>query len=289
MSRRRLAIPVQITSQHGRDSVPKIYRLSPALIAFAIVVAATEIARGQQNLFNVPSAEITPPAKLFFQQQVNFDHGAQSNTSIAYGMGDGFEVGMNVLQFGIIPEDAFPAIPLFLVNTQKGVEVNEFFKFGVGTQIGESVPLREDDVGFANFSYWTNVFMLPDDRAKLYIGPYFANSFYRGNRGNAFGYMLGFDIPIVKDHFSLMGDYISGDSGISLAVLGGVLNLSEHWQLSLGAQLPSPHSQNTYGGVLELTFLPGGSTGKAGDDPPGAESPPGGGLAQWFRRGLVTR
>ncbi len=47
----------------------------------------------QQNLFNVPSAEITPKNALFFQQQTNFNRTIQSNTTISYGFGNGFEGG----------------------------------------------------------------------------------------------------------------------------------------------------------------------------------------------------
>ena len=68
---------------------------------------------------------------------------------------------------------------------------------------------------------------------------------------------MGYDIAIIKDRFSLIGDYISGRSGISVAVIGGVAQLTENWQLSLGAQISSPHSHNVYGAVLELTFVPG--------------------------------
>jgi hypothetical protein len=52
-----------------------------------------------------------------------------------------------------------------------------------------------------------------------------------------------------------MGDFISGSSDISVAVLGFVVFLPQHWQISLGAQIPSPNSQNDYGMVFELTKL----------------------------------
>jgi hypothetical protein len=50
----------------------------------------------QQNLFNVPSSEITQPGKVFVQQQFNFGGVGTSNTTIDYGLGNNLEVGINV-------------------------------------------------------------------------------------------------------------------------------------------------------------------------------------------------
>ncbi len=101
------------------------------------------------------------------------------------------------------------------------------------------------------------MYILPEEVGKVYGGAYFANPAYRGGTGDPFGFALGYDIAIIKDRFSLIGDYISGRSGISVAVIGAVAQLTENWQLSLGAQIPIPHSHNAYGAVLELTFVPG--------------------------------
>ena len=230
--------------------------------AWAVLVAGwlAPGALAQQNLFNVPSAEITPKNALFFQQQTNFNRTIQSNTTISYGFGSGFEGGLNILSVGLLPErgvqdDSNP--PLLLFNFQKGIELSEDFKLGLGTQFGQSAPDRRVDVRLANFTYLTGVYVLPEELGKVYVGAYFANPAYRGGTGDPFGFMLGYDLPIIKDRFSLVGDYISGRSGISVAVLGGVVQLTENWQLSLGAQLPAPRSSNAYGAVLELTFVPG--------------------------------
>lgn len=248
--------------------MPKSFRFL-FLLAFAVVGDASPLP-AQQNLFNVPSAEITPGDALFFQQQFNLNRSTQSNTTIAYGLGHDFEIGLNLLDLELIHEtesqsDSNP--PLFLVNAQQGFELNETFRFGIGTQIGQTTTNRRTDVRLANFSYLTGVALLPDERGKLYAGTYFADWAYRGGRGNPFGFLLGYDIPIVKDRFNLVGDYISGQSDISVAVLGGVFQLSEHCQLSVGAQLPSPRSGNPYGSVIELTYVPGKNAGEERREP----------------------
>jgi len=221
--------------------------------------------QAQQNLFNVPSAEITPQNSLFFQQQFNFNSSTKSNTTISAGLGHDFEIGMNVFDLVLIPERITPVNPAssqVLFNMQKAFELDEHFKLGLGTQIGQTTPEPNIGVRLANFSWLTGVSTLPAELGKVFVGAYFANETYRTGGGDPFGFMLGYDIPIIKDRFSLQGDYISGRSGMSVAVIGGVIQLSEKWQLSLGGQLPSPGSHNPYGAVMELTFVPGNERGK---------------------------
>ena len=111
-------------------------------------------------MFNVPSAEITPKNALFLHQQTNFTRTIQSNATITYGFGGGFEGGLNILSVGLLPEkgvqdDSNP--PLFLFNAQKGFELGEDFKLGSGTQLGQTAPNRRADVRLANFTYLTGV------------------------------------------------------------------------------------------------------------------------------------
>jgi hypothetical protein len=67
--------------------------------------------------------------------------------------------------------------------------------------------------------------------------------------------MAGVEYPLIANKLHLMGDFISGNSDISVAVIGAVLFLPHQWQLSLGAQVPAPTSNNDYGLVFEITKL----------------------------------
>ena len=212
----------------------------------------------QQNLFNVPSAEITDAYTMFFQEQMNFASQSQCNTTIDYGLGNGFEVGVNILNLNMIPmagsQDS-PNTPLAMLNAQKGFRLGENFLVGVGTQIGEKTAGIIHDVRLADFTWMTFAMELPDKRGRLYAGPCYTNVVYGGVPAEPLGYMLGYDIPVVEGKFNLMGDYISGTGYNSVAVLGAVFRLGKCWQLSLGGQLPSPHSNNSYGGVIEFTYV----------------------------------
>ena len=102
------------------------------------------------------------------------------------------------------------------------------------------------------FGKVNNCFTLPNDVAKFYLGAYQTNVAYAGP-GDRVGVLLGTEIPLVKDKLHFMADYISGNSDISVGVIGGVWYLPSKWQISLGAQVPAPRSHNAYGVVLELT------------------------------------
>ena len=226
--------------------------------AFVGCVLTGGISQAQQNLFNVPSAEITDAYTMFFQEQMNFASQSQCNTTIDYGLGNGFEVGVNILNLNMIPmagsQDS-PNTPLAMLNAQKGFRLGENFLVGVGTQIGEKTAGIIHDVRLADFTWMTVAMELPDKRGRLYAGPCYTNVVYGGVPAEPLGYMLGYDIPVVEGKFNLMGDYISGTGYNSVAVLGAVFRLGKCWQLSLGGQLPSPHSNNSYGGVIEFTYV----------------------------------
>lgn len=89
---------------------------------------------------------------------------------------------------------------------------------------------------------------------KYYLGGYYANHAYAGT-GDSFGIMAGIEYPLIPDKMHLMGDILSGNNAISVAVLGIVFFLPANWQLSFGAQIPSPGSNNEYGAVFEITKI----------------------------------
>lgn len=221
-------------------------------------------AHAQQNLFNVPSGQITERGNLFFQQQFNFSRPVgSSNTTFDFGLGRGWEVGFNALDFNFYENIRPPAPgaprqvnPDLLVNAQKGFElIDDVWSVGVGTQAGLNPARRSREVRFQNFTWVINAFELPEDRAKVYVGAYYANVAYAGP-GDRCGVLVGVEVPVVKDRFSFQADLITGRRDISVAVVGGVFTFPNGWQLSAGAQIPLPRSGNPYGAVIEFT-IPG--------------------------------
>ena len=226
-----------------------------------LVTAGTVSA--QQNLFNVPSGQITKPGDVFFQQQFNFTRAVgTSNTTVDVGVGRGWEVGFNILDVELYRPRNQPAAdgpqqvnPDVLLNFQKGVEIADYWNVGFGSQVGWNPSHRARDSRFLNFTWMIHQFEVPEreELGKWYIGAYYSNTAYAGP-GDRVGFMLGSEIPIVKDKLSFQWDWLGGRNDLGVVVIGGVYTFESGWQLSLGAQVPGPKSGNPAGVVLELTF-----------------------------------
>lgn len=224
-----------------------------SLILFNMAVFWPMTGVTQQNLFNVPSSDITEKHKVFFQQQFNLTTAAGNcNTTVDYGLGKGFEVGVNLFNLDFYTPNGVHQNPHLLLNFQKAITISENYKIGLGTQTGLTLPLYHSRIDIPSFSYINNAVDL-DHLGKYYLGAYYANHAYAG-AGDSFGMMAGVEYPLSKQ-MSLMGDILTGNNDLGVSVLGMVFNLPSAWQLSFGAQLPVPGSPNNYGAVLEITKL----------------------------------
>lgn len=239
--------------------IASIRRVAVAAIVCAAFTAHTQSASAQQNLFNVPNGKITNLGEMFFQQQFNFSRPVgSSNSTFDFGLGRDFEIGFNLLDVNMYQQandSGGPAQvnPDVLLNLQKGFElVDDVWHLGIGTQMGVNPAKRRREVRYQAVAWGINEFKLPDDRASFYAGAYYANVAY-GGPGDRFGGLFGVEIPIIKDRLHFQADWITGNRDISTVVVGGVILFENQWQLSLGAQLPAPRSNNPYGIVVELT------------------------------------
>jgi hypothetical protein len=240
-----------------------VARPTVRLLAVAALLAwAAGPAAAQQNLFNVVSSEITPQGKVFFQQQFNQSLDLESNTTLAYGLGNGWEVGFNFFDVPLsrprgVRENPLTGepnlIPAYLGTAQKAWELSDTFLTSVGTQLGGGFE-RGPSKAPRNFTYWNWVYQEPDHGPRVIVGTYYSHLLY--NNSDHFGMQLGVDVPVVPKKVHFVADYISGTDALSVGVVGGVIYLPRGWQVSLGAQLPSPGSRNDYGFVLELTRIP---------------------------------
>ncbi|MGZ3770938.1 MAG: hypothetical protein ACXVCP_15020 [Bdellovibrio sp.] len=228
------------------------YSASGLFTLFLMVSPTT--AHSQQSLFNAPSIEATEKHKFFFQEQVNLlPQEGVFNTTLDYGLGDGWSVGMSLFNIRAYTPETNYIDPDALANIEKSIKINEHWKIGFGTQSGYNLGHNPDRYAqFKSFSYFQNMFVLPKNLGKFYAGYYHANAGFTGDTSTD-GAMFGVEVPIVKDKLTFMADYLSGTSPISVAVIGLVWQTKSQWQLSLGAQVPSPGSGNDFGVVLEFT------------------------------------
>lgn len=220
----------------------------------------------QQNLFNIPAGDLTPKSKFFFQHQTNAYSLKQyeSKNHFVYGVGGGFEVGVNVVNLktdlryrngDVVPLPAKrlePLRPLVQLTAQKFFFLNSRFKTSIGTQIGTNLVRLRSNTPVTHFTYNTWVYE-PRHHVKLVAGPYVSDRGTVG-RGNTVGILAGFEFPVSKKVL-VMGDFISGTNATSVSVLGINFLASRRVQLCLGGLLPNPRSGNAPGVVFELNLL----------------------------------
>jgi hypothetical protein len=250
-----------------RDSTGR-KRLRTRLLRLAFSATAyfvfSQTLYAQQNLFNVPSGTITRKDEVFLQEQMNLGKFGESNTTIDYGLGNNWEVGLNIFKVNLYPGNVVPLSgesneDALLINIQKGFRPFEVLVFEIGTQHGISANNAAQQVDYLNFT-WSVARWTPEDsrfKGTLVSGVYYGNKNFLG-AGNEFGWMAGVEYPLWREDISFVADFISGVNSSSVAVIGAQWTLSEKkgWQVSLGAQLPSPNSGNDYGAVFELTKFP---------------------------------
>jgi hypothetical protein len=270
--------------QHWRILARTLILLQSAALGIALA-AQPQCCQAQQNLFNVPSGEITTPGNIFFQQQFNFTNISTSNSTLDFGLPDDWEIGLNFLDYRFSgPSQVLPpelrsqqqANPDALFNFAHSEHLSEHVKLAVGSQIGFSPKRTKHPAQFLNFTYMITQFEWPtgeetdrdtqedygvdndnDDDVpvpRFWFGGYYANHAY-GGPGASAAFMLGTEIPLIPAKFHFMADYYTGRNDLAVGVIGFVYFTDFRWQVSLGGQLPAPHSGNNYGAVLELTYL----------------------------------
>lgn len=223
----------------------------------------TGITMAQQNFINVPSGEVTKAKKFFFQQQFNFNEIIQSNTTIDYGLGKGFEIGINILGLDYVQKsnsfflndtiDRDPYDPLLTVNALKQFEINEKLSLSLGTQIGVNVDF-DNKVRPANLTYLNARFQdVMWEHCTLVAGLYY-NSQHYGGAGNRVGGCLAAEVPL-SSKWRVVGESVLGNNAISYSSFGMIFYPKPRIPLTLGIQIPNT-TNNAYALVFELTITP---------------------------------
>ncbi len=232
---------------------------------FRLAVLLLFLAEGafaQRTFFNVPMMETEEGNQLLFQQQLTVTDEVEWGTTLTYGLGRRWEVGLNLSHLTLHYEPRSRIVelqspeaeqnPHLTLNLHKGVQLTDWWLASVGTRPGITYEGAWEKTQFAHFSYLGSQFNVPGTEFKLVAGGYYTNPAYVG-QGNRVGYMVGLQVPIRSDKLVFEGEYISGTNQYSNWAVGLGLQLGPSWQLAGGAQLPAPGSGNPYGAVIQLT------------------------------------
>ena len=235
------------------------------LYMILIMMMMNKVTFGQQNLFNIPSGDITPDRKIFFQQQVNLYslNSLESKSHFVYGHTGKSEVGLNIINvpFDFKRKDNYflgnegrknlPLFPAILLTWQYNLWAKGKFKLNVGTQTGINIAKKLENIRILYMHYALSVFQI-GKKGRIVAGPYYVNKYLAGMYN--VGVMAGYEFPVTK-RFYLMGDYISGNHAKSSTVLGAIYCINKRIQLCAGYLVPFPNEDSKQGIVLELNVL----------------------------------
>jgi hypothetical protein len=234
------------------------------ILIVCIMIPYTHL-QAQQNLFNIPSGDITPTKKWFYQHQINAYSLSkyESKSHLVYGLAKSFDVGLNVINIPISfkshpvikqndDRSNGPLFPAALLTSQYQLKFHPKLYLNSGGMYGINIPSSIDHTSFL-FQLYSLMMYKPTSSLRILSGPYYANKNLVGNNASI-GIMAGFEY-ILHPKLYLMGDYVSGNNASSSAVLGFNYNLTHRIQLCLGGLLATPDHEYKPGVVFELNLL----------------------------------
>lgn len=243
-------------------------------IALAFLTGFLNSVKAQQNIFNVPTSELTRRHQFIIQQQINVSgQEVQSNTTFSYGIGRNLELGFNLfnvkghtrplgLESNSDPQKE-PLSPFVLLNAQKGFYLTEWLSLGVGGQYGFHFP-ENNDVRVGAYAYGNLITELLKLNTRLITGLYHADRtlFGPGYRNDFFlrppglGIQLGFEQPLFHNKLLLVADYMGGTHSYGAATAGLDFRIQKKLELAVGYQFPNPYSAASEGLIFQFTLLP---------------------------------
>lgn len=233
-----------------------------SLLSSLLAVSVSTGVWAQQTYFNVPSADIVGKGEVAAQQQVNVSELLRVTTTLEYGLGREWEVGVNLYNLDYQPSQRRferndstvqqPYSPLVLVNALKAFDITNNLEIAFGAQTGLNLTSarRPQWVGYL---YTLIGGTLQDERYNWSLGAYTANPRYLGE-GPAAGFQGGFDAGVFPKKLHLLGDWISGSHELGQLALGVEVFLGKHFPLALGWQRANRDGAQSF--VLQLTYNP---------------------------------
>jgi hypothetical protein len=242
------------------------------IVLFLFFCISSFFVLAQQNLFNVPSSDITPEKKLFFQQQFNIGEGLlQFNSTLCYGLGKNAEIGVNIIGLNLNEGggspffmtngniQSSPVYPFYVFNFQKAFVLNDKFKIAVGTQTGIA-----EGGHFGTFDYVNLVMMIPKTHSKIITGLYYGSDSFLGPEDRTLlidgyspiGFQIGLEQQIIEEKLLFIAENISGLHNLGETTVGGAYFLTKNWILSAGFQFSNPDSKTPEALVIEFTYSP---------------------------------
>lgn len=218
----------------------------------ACILAGSHPAFGQQTVFNVPSADVTPPGKLFLQHESQFRPCNPGRFWLgthyaAYGVGHNTELDATLFNVSSPASD----------NITLGVGVKTFFpilkkrfpKQELKLTVGQMIPVSLQGDGVGNWSYGHVSARLPKLNTRLTAGVSTGTRQIFGR--NTVGFIGAYEQPLTK-RISLIGDWYSGTHANGYFIPGMSVSVTDSVTLYAGYQIPNTKESGHSGFVIEL-------------------------------------
>lgn len=234
------------------------------LAAAAFTIFFPILSNAQQNLFNIPSGDITLNKKVFYQHQLNVYHDKiESKSHFVYGLGKGWDVGANLVGKGVYFTPDWRVLhndnsnkgslyPVLMATVQKQFIMSEKWFVNIGGQYGWNLSNKIENKEFNHFTYLLGRYDFMKG-CRIVTGIYNTTNMFVGE-GNTVGLLAGYEVKLSKRWY-LMGDWLSGSNDASVLVIGGMFNASKRIQLCAGWQIPNLNTPKPMALVLEINLL----------------------------------
>ncbi len=228
----------------------------------ASILCIAQVGFAQQTYFNVPSSDVVDKHEISIQQQFNFSESIRSSTTLNYGLGHEWEIGLNFYNLDYLPDErrieandsttekAFS--PLLMLNAQKAFDITKNLEIAIGAQSGINT-LTSHKPQLVGYAYGHIGVTSDDEHYNFSMGGYIANARYLGD-GPKSGFQTGFDAGIFYQKLHLLGDWISGSHDFGQLVLGVEVYLGKHFPVAVGWQRTNKTGSQAV--VLQLTYNP---------------------------------
>jgi hypothetical protein len=247
-------------------------------IATVFLAFSATTAFSQQNLFNIPSGILTPKGKFFYQNQTNLYPGSwnankpgiEVKNHFVMGLPYQSEIGLNVINSGFkmngrgieYQDNDYkargPLSSIVLLTGQKQVYQNldRTFNANIGFQAGSNLFSERYNLHLAGMVYALGVWHDGPLHSIITGGVSVGNMALLG-KGVVTNALVGFEVPIVKKRFYIMGDAIIGNNPVSMSVLGIMVQPGKQIQLCAGLGAPSNFGpvSNKWAWVFELNWF----------------------------------
>ncbi|MDD5579888.1 MAG: hypothetical protein PHY16_11500 [Methylobacter sp.] len=151
------------------------------------------------------------------------------------------------------------------INLSKTFDINAQFKALLGTQNGTTLFSTQRQ--FHNVEYALALYQ-PIPAANIHAGPYWANKAL-STTTDVFAYTAGFGVELIKNKLAVQGDYFSGHSNVSGAIVNVLYRILPQAQVYIGVGVPETHSGNEFYGTVGFSVFSKASAEEV--DPPTVE------------------